>query len=178
MVYLSSRKVNAKGSNNLKECFFGNTPLLFSVASSRLYAIARFAGWKFFMRAVVILFVFLVPVVVEAQERRIGPPASLMCDRSELTLYDGQVFGYRRQRGKTFLRVRTSFDTTEQVTIRHKGTDDPSKFYLINGESFTLRDWNRIEKRKGVLKNGMHANIWVCRDNPSIQPVVDWRPSS
>ena len=127
------------------------------------------------MRAVVLLIVFLLPVLVEAQDRRIGPPASLTCDRSELTLYDGQVFGYRRRRGKTFLRVRTSFDTTEQVTIRHQGTDDPSKFFLLNGDPFTLGDWKRIEKRKGVLKNGMHANIWVCRDNPSIQPVVDWR---
>ena len=127
------------------------------------------------MRAVVLLIVFLVPIITEAQERRMGPPATLKCDRSELTSYDGQIFGYRRRRGKTFLRVRTSFDTTEQVTIRHPGTDDPSKFFLINGDPFTVGDWNRIEKRKGVLKNGMHANIWVCRDNPSIQPVVDWR---
>ena len=130
------------------------------------------------MRVVVLLIVLLVPALSEAQERRIGPPASLRCDRSELTLYDGQVFGYRRRRGKTFLRVRTSFDTTEQVTIRHQGTDDPSKFFLLNGDPFTPGDWKRIEKRKGVLKTGMHANIWVCRDNPSIQPVVDWRPPS
>jgi hypothetical protein len=27
-----------------------------------------------------------------------------------------------------------------------------------------------------VLINGMRANVWVCRDNPSIQPVVDWQP--
>ena len=127
------------------------------------------------MRLFVLLIVLVFPVLSEAQERRIAPPASLKCDRSEVTLYDGRVLAYRRQKGKSFLRVRTSFDTTEEVNIIHPGTDDPSKFYLINSEPFTNEDWKRIERRKGVLKKGMHANIWVCRDNPSIQPVVDWR---
>lgn len=125
---------------------------------------------------IALLLVVLLFTVGMGQERRIGPPASLKCERSDVTLYDGRVLAYRRQRGKTFLRVRTSFDTTEEVTIRHPGTDDPSRFYLINSEAFTPADWKRIETRKGVLKSGMHANIWVCRDNPSIQPVVDWRP--
>ena len=127
------------------------------------------------MRAFVLLIVFAFPTLIGGQERRIGPPATLKCDRSDVTLYDGRVLAYRRRKGKTFLRVRTSFDTTEEASIIHPGTDDPSKFYLINGERFTREDWKRIERRKGVLKNGMHANIWVCRDNPSIQPVVDWR---
>jgi len=128
------------------------------------------------MRALVLLIVFVFPALSEAQESRIGPPAALKCDRSDVTVYDGRVFTYRRRRGKTFLRVRTSFDTTESVNIIHPGTDDPSKFYMINGGPFTPADWKRIEKRKGVLNNGMNANIWVCRDKPSIQPVVDWRP--
>ncbi|HEY5884003.1 MAG TPA: hypothetical protein VIT88_04915 [Pyrinomonadaceae bacterium] len=127
-------------------------------------------------QAFVLLLVVLWFTLGMGQERRIGPPASLKCERSDVTLYDGRVLAYRRQRGKTFLRVRTSFDTTEEVIIRHPGTDNPSRFYLINSETFTPADWKRIETRKGVLKNGMHANIWVCRDNPSIQPVVDWRP--
>ncbi|HKO60183.1 MAG TPA: hypothetical protein VJV03_03400 [Pyrinomonadaceae bacterium] len=128
------------------------------------------------MRALVLLLVLVFPAFSEAQEGRIGPPASLKCDRSDVTLYDGSVLAYRRRKGKTFLRVRTSFDTTEEVNIIHRGTDDPSKFYLINGEPFTREDWKRIEVRKSVLKNGIHANIWVCRNNPSVQPVVDWKP--
>jgi hypothetical protein len=107
---------------------------------------------------------------------RMMPPPELQCDRSELTLYDGRVLAYRRRKGSTFLRIRTNFDTTEEVSIRHPATDDPSKFYLINGEAFTRSDWRRIERRNKVLKSGMRANVWVCRDNPSIQPVVDWRP--
>lgn len=104
------------------------------------------------------------------------PPPELKCDRNDLTVYDGRILAYRRRVGKTFLRIRTSFDTTEEVTVRHRGTDDPSKFYLLNGQPFLKSDWRRIEKSKGVLKAGMRANVWVCRDNPSIQPVVDWRP--
>ena len=110
------------------------------------------------------------------QERgRIMPPA-LKCDRSDLTLYDGKVLAYRRSRGRTFLRIGTNFDTTESVTIRHPRTDDPSDFYLINGQPFTQKDWRRIEKKRKVLRPGMRANVWVCRGNPAIQPVVDWQP--
>ncbi len=128
------------------------------------------------VQAFALLLVFVSPTFSGGQERRIGPPAALKCDRSDVTLYDGRVLAYRRRKGKTFLRIRTSFDTTEEVTVLHPGTDDASKFYLINSEPFTRDDWRRIERRKGVLRNGMHANVWVCRDNPSIQPVVDWRP--
>lgn len=111
------------------------------------------------------------------QERgRMMPPAKLKCDRSDLTSYDGRVLRYRRRRGSTYLRMRTNFDTTEDVTISHPGTNDPSKFFMIDGETFTKDDWRRIEKRSGVLRSGMRANVWVCRGNPSIQPVVDWRP--
>ena len=124
----------------------------------------------------IILVVMLLSAMSLSQERRMMPPPELKCDRNELTLYDGRILAYRRRTGQTFLRIRTSFDTTEEVTIRHRGTDDPSKYYLLNGQRFMKGDWRRIEKRKGVLKAGMRANVWVCRDNPSIQPVVDWRP--
>jgi len=117
-------------------------------------------------------------VAIHPQEPRgrLMPPSSLKCDRNDLTVYDGKVLNYRRNKGSTYLRIRTNFDTTEAVTIRHPGTDDPSQSYLLNAEPFTKSDWRRIEKRKGVLKPGMRANIWVCRGNPAIQPVVDWRP--
>jgi len=107
---------------------------------------------------------------------RILPPTQLQCARNDLTSYDGRVLIYRRRKGNTFVRMRTNFDTTENVTIRHLRTNDPSQFYLINGEAFTRNDWRRIERRAGVLRHGMRANVWVCRGNPSIQPVVDWQP--
>ena len=107
---------------------------------------------------------------------RIRPPSELKCDRNDLTSYDGRVIAYRRRKGSTFLRIRTNFDTTEEVTINHPATDDPSKFYLLNGQPFTKSDWRRIERRRKVLITGMRANVWVCRDHPAIQPVVDWQP--
>ncbi|HZH30919.1 MAG TPA: hypothetical protein VEY11_09160 [Pyrinomonadaceae bacterium] len=107
---------------------------------------------------------------------RMMPPPVLQCDRSDLTSYDGRVIAYRRRKGSTFLRIRTNSDTTEEVTIRHPATDDPSKFYLLNGQPFTKSDWRRIERRGKVLIKNMRANVWVCRDKPAIQPVVDWRP--
>ena len=112
----------------------------------------------------------------EPARGRIAPPPGLRCHRNSLTSYDGRVLAYRRRKGSTFLRVRTSFDTTEQVTVRHPGTDDPSEFYLLNGEPFRRADWRRVEARRGVLRPGMRANVWVCRGDPSVQPVVDWRP--
>ena len=130
------------------------------------------------MRKLSVLFVVLVVSVVSlAQEGgRLMPPPQLKCDRNDLTSYDGRILAYRRRVGSTFLRIRTNFDTTEEVTIRHRGSDDPSRFYLINGEPFMKSDWRRIERRTRVLKSGMRANVWVCRGNPTIQPVVDWRP--
>jgi hypothetical protein len=104
------------------------------------------------------------------------PVPQLKCDRNDLTLYDGRVITYRRRKGSTYLRIRTNFDTTEDVTIRHPGTDQPLEFFLLNGGAFTKSDWPRIERKAKVLRGGMSANVWVCRGNPSIQPVVDWRP--
>ena len=112
-----------------------------------------------------------------AQERgRMMPLPQLKCDRNDLTLYDGQVLAYRRRKGSTFLRIRTNFETTENVVIRHPGTSDPSKFFLINGEKFTNDAWKRIERRRYLLRPGMRANAWVCRGNPATQPVIDWQP--
>jgi len=128
------------------------------------------------MRIALLLFLAVIDVGNILAQGRIMPPPELKCARNDLTLYDGRILAYRPRVGKTFLRIRTNFDTTEEVTIRHRGTGDPSRFYLLNGQPFLKSDWRRIEKRKGVLKAGMRANVWVCRDNPSIQPVVDWRP--
>ncbi len=132
-------------------------------------------------------FLFVVMLLVSAsgttcapQQRgrggRLMPPSALRCDRNDLTSYDGRIIAYRRRKGSTFLRIRTNFDTTEEVTIRHPGTDDPSKFYLLNGQPFTSGDWRRIERKNKILIKDMRANVWVCRDNPAIQPVVDWQP--
>jgi rhodanese-related sulfurtransferase len=107
---------------------------------------------------------------------RVAPPAGLKCALNDLTLYDGEVVKYERKLGSTFLRINTNFDTTEEVTLEHPGTDDPTPLFLINTEPFKPSDWAKIEGARRKLRPGMRANVWVCVGNPSIQPVVDWRP--
>jgi rhodanese-related sulfurtransferase len=107
---------------------------------------------------------------------RVAPPPGLKCDLNDLTLYDGEVVKYERKVGSTRLRIDTNFDTTEEVTLEHPGTDDPTAFFLINTEPFKPSDWAKIERARRKLRPGMRANVWVCVGNPSIQPVVDWHP--
>jgi rhodanese-related sulfurtransferase len=99
---------------------------------------------------------------------RLAPPASVACDRNDLTVYSGTVKVYRRAKDKTVLVIDTTWGTTETATLRHTGTDDPSRFFLIEGTPFTSRDWSRIAA-------GMRANAWVCADGTVI---VDWKPSA
>ena len=107
---------------------------------------------------------------------RVAAPAGLKCRLDDLTLYDGEVVAYERKQGSTFLRIDTNFDTTEEVTLKHPGTDDPSSLFLINGEAFAAADWPKVERAKSKLRPGMRANVWVCVGDPAVQPVVDWRP--
>jgi hypothetical protein len=98
-------------------------------------------------------------------------PETFACDRNNLTVYTGVVRTYQRRAGSTTLQIRTDFDTTEQVTLRHPGTDDPSAQFRMLGEPFTAADWNRIEVKKGVLRDGTRAAAWVCSDG---RAMVDW----
>ncbi|HEX8557868.1 MAG TPA: rhodanese-like domain-containing protein [Pyrinomonadaceae bacterium] len=107
---------------------------------------------------------------------RVAPPPGLKCGLDDLTLYDGEVVKYERKAGSTFLRINTNFDTTEEVTLKHPGTDDPSALFLVNTEPFRPEDWQKIEAERRKLRPGMRANVWVCVGDPSVQPVVDWRP--
>lgn len=99
------------------------------------------------------------------------PPATFACPANNLTSYSGVVTRYTRAVGKTTLRIRTDWDTTEDVTLAHAGTDDPSAQFQMNGAPFTPADWVRIEQRTGVLRNGTRAAAWVCSDG---QVMVDW----
>jgi len=99
------------------------------------------------------------------------PPAAFTCPSIHLTTYTGVVTRYTRAQGKTTLRIRTDWDTTEDVTLAHAGTDDPSALFQMNGAPFTPADWARIEQRTGVLRDGTRAAAWVCTDG---QVMVDW----
>lgn len=104
---------------------------------------------------------------------RLAPPDAVTCDRNELTSYAGRAKEYRRAKDATTIVIETSADTIETVTLRHKGSDDPSQSYLIEGKPFTKADWKRIESKKGVLRDDVSLVAWVCTNGAT---VVDWRP--
>lgn len=99
------------------------------------------------------------------------PPKGFACARNDLTVYTGVVLSYRRELGRTMLSIRTDWDTTEQVTLRHAGTDDPSTFFRLLGKPFTATDWPRIERSKGVLRPAVRAAAWVCTSG---MVLVEW----
>ena len=104
---------------------------------------------------------------------RLMPPPQVTCDRNDLTVYPGRAISYSRVKGKTTLKIRTDFDTTETVTLKHPGTSDPSKRFLLNYQPFKAADWKKIESRQGVLRPGMRAHAWVCKGGETL---IDWRP--
>ena len=131
-----------------------------------------------FSSLVAAAFLLVLSVTPYGQERRRAPeqnrqraPEGFACERNDLTVYTGVVSRYQRARGRTTLRVRTDWETTEAVTVTHRGTDDPSASFRYRGNPFTARDWARIEKSRGVLRPGMRAAAWVCADG---KVLVDW----
>jgi len=102
---------------------------------------------------------------------RSRPPEQFTCNRNDLTSYTGVVIAYTRETGRTTLRIRTDWDTTERVTLRHSGSDDPSAFYRMGGQPFTPSDWTRIERSKGAVRPGTRASAWVCADG---RTMIDW----
>ncbi len=107
-----------------------------------------------------------------ARGGRLMPPATLACERNDLTSYTGIVTEYRRTESMTRVVIRTDADTTETVEVQH---DAAASAYLINGKPFTTDDWRRIESAAGVLKPGTRITAWVCLDGVT-EAVLDWRP--
>jgi len=107
-------------------------------------------------------------------EARLRPPAAVECPRDHLTSYVGVVQRYRRESNRTELRIRTDWDTTEDVAIAHRGAADPSRWFLIEGKPFQPADWARLEESPGRLRAGTRAAAWVCDDGRN--PIVDWSP--
>ena len=107
----------------------------------------------------------------EQGQGRQRAPETFACDRNNLTVYTGVVINYQRRVGTTTLRIRTDEGTTEQVSVKHSGTDDPSAHFRVSSEPFTAADWSRIESKKGVLRAGTRAAAWVCSDGGVM---IDW----
>ncbi|MBC7911754.1 MAG: hypothetical protein H7Y30_14710 [Pyrinomonadaceae bacterium] len=105
---------------------------------------------------------------------RVRPPETVTCDRNNLTSYPGKVISYTRRAGRVTLRIRTDWDTTETVSLRHSRKSSPARWFLLRGAAFTNSDWDKIESSKGRLIQGMRASAWVCSDGRA--PIIDWQP--
>jgi len=111
-----------------------------------------------------------------AQEgRRIAPPPGVTCDLNRLTSFTGRVTYYRRTSTAISLRMRTDEETSERFTLRFRAADGATKQFLLMGEPFKAADWKLIESRRGRLRAGMRATVWVC-EGGATPTVVDWRP--
>jgi hypothetical protein len=106
---------------------------------------------------------------------RVAPPAALVCDRNQLTSYNGQVARYQRDETATFITIATDWGTNESVTIAHPAPDSARNHFLLNGQGFPANGWQSIETDTGELRAGMRVIVWVCGDGKT-QPVIDWRP--
>ena len=105
---------------------------------------------------------------------RSRPPAQADCPRDHLTSYDGRVLRYSRRSDHTDLQIRTDWDTTESVRIRHPGQRDASPWFLLAGQPFGPDDRARIEASRDRLRPGWRVVAWVCDDGRN--PMVDWQP--
>lgn len=108
------------------------------------------------------------------QQRRLAPPAAVKCPLDNLTVYEGRILSYSRNASRTYIKIRTDYETTEAVTIRHARSGSPLNWFLLRAEPFKASDWRLVEVRRGRLRPNMRANIWVCTDGSN--PVVDWQP--
>ena len=99
------------------------------------------------------------------------PPEGFACVMNDLTAYTGVVVRYQRERERTTLRIRTDWDTTEDVAVPHNGAADPAASFRYAGRPFTAKDWERLESSTGVLRPSTRATAWVCRDS---KVLVDW----
>lgn len=110
---------------------------------------------------------------------RLRPPAALNCDRNALTSYEGVVTKYRRSKGKTVVTLKSEDGTTHTATLLHRGTDDPSASFLLDGQPFTPAGWKAIEASKGKLRSpAPRVVFWLCGWGPNARTTVDWHPHS
>ena len=106
-----------------------------------------------------------------AGQSRQRPPEAFACEPNDLTAYTGVVVRYQRERERTTLRIRTDWDTTEDVAVPYYGAADPAASFRYAGRPFTAKDWQRIESSTGVLRPSTRATAWVCTDG---KVLVDW----
>ncbi len=116
------------------------------------------------------------PEVARPAAGRLRPPEVVACPRDHLTVYAGRVLTYDRGPRSLSVRIRTDWDTTEEVRLAVPAGGTLASRCLLDGAPFGDDDWATIEASPGRLRPGMRAAAWVCDDGTP--PVLDWRPGA
>ena len=111
---------------------------------------------------------------VPARDGRLRPPP-LACDINQTTSWTGRVTGYRRDAKGLWFRIATDEDTVEEAMLAGRTQPEWAKQFLLRRTTFNAGDWSRIERKPGVLIEGMRATAWICEDGKT-PPVIDWQP--
>jgi len=116
---------------------------------------------------------FLVAVAACAQGR-MRPPQNVGCDRNALTVYQGKVRQYTRDRAQVKLVIDTEEKTVERIVLKLNGARTAESRFLWAGETFQAQHWRELESEPGKLKAGITVNAWVCSNGGP--PLLDWQP--
>ena len=130
------------------------------------------------------LFAIALTVAVKAADQRtaasaadrVRPPEGFECPLDWTTNYTGVVSRLSRDHERTVLEIRTDWETTERVVIRHIEADGPERWFLLRGKPFGPDGWKAIEAKPGQLRTATRASAWICLDKQN--PVVDWNPAA
>jgi hypothetical protein len=107
---------------------------------------------------------------------RVRPPQGFECPLDWTTNYTGVVARLTRERDRTILDIRTDWETTERVVVRHAESEGPERWFLLRGKPFGTDGWKAIEVKPGQLRSATRASAWICLDKQN--PVVDWNPAA
>lgn len=110
----------------------------------------------------------------QAISQQTTPPASVVCNRDQLTHYQGTVSGHSRTPQSISVTISTDWGTEEVVTIEQENGDIESYFLLFN-RKFREDDWPLIEEAPGKLLPSVRATVWLCLDDETT-PVINWQP--
>lgn len=115
-----------------------------------------------------------LPVGAQDTVERIAPPAGLVCDRNQLTSYNGIVSVYSRSPESISITISTDWGTEESVAIQQEeGEFEP--YFLLFSRPFSEEEWSLIEEKPGKLLPNVRATAWICLDGVTL-PVIDWQP--
>ena len=117
------------------------------------------------------------PAMGQRSAGRVMPPPELVCDRNDLTSYNGALTAYTPHSDFTLIEIATEWDTIEAVRVPHSAEHEIEAAFTIYGEAFKPEHWVKLGALDGsrLPAKGTQLIAWVCLDGET-PPIIDWRP--